>query len=132
MNDEIIILSHIGSPIDNVKIRCLDDDREYGIIPIKLIRIIAINRVVTIDDIPFILIEVVRDSWVIIISIIGKIVILFRCLFFHICGCVAMISTILSIIAIVVDGIARVKFAGSKIEKMSLIIKIWSLHHLKL
>lgn len=37
-----------------------------------------------------------------------------------------------SIIAIVVDGTNNVKFAGSKIEKISLIIKIWSLHHLKL
>jgi hypothetical protein len=28
-------------------------------------------------------------------------------------------------IATVVDGMIKVKFAGSKIEKMSLIIKIW-------
>ena len=26
--DEIISLNHIGSPIDNVKIKCLDDDSE--------------------------------------------------------------------------------------------------------
>jgi hypothetical protein len=32
-----------------------------------------------------------------------------------------------SIIAIVVDGTNNVKFAGSKIEKISLIIKIWFL-----
>lgn len=70
-NDEIIILSHIGSPIDNVRIRCLDEDSEYGTIPIKLIRIIIINRVVTIDDIPFRFRDVVRDNCVIIVSIIG-------------------------------------------------------------
>ncbi len=71
MNDEIIILSHIGRPIDSVKIRCLDEDNEYGIIPIRLIMIIITNRVVTIDDIPFRLRDVVRDSCVIIVSIIG-------------------------------------------------------------
>ncbi len=36
-----------------------------------------------------------------------------------------MISAIFIIIAIVVDGTSNVKLAGSKIEKMSLIIKIW-------
>lgn len=38
-----------------------------------------------------------------------------------------MIKAIFSIIAIVVDGTSNVKFAGSKIEKISLIIKIWFL-----
>lgn len=28
VNEDRIILNHIGSPIDNVKIRCLEDDRE--------------------------------------------------------------------------------------------------------
>ena len=36
-----------------------------------------------------------------------------------------IISIIFNIIAIVVDGNNKVKFAGSKIEKISLIIKIW-------
>lgn len=71
INDEMIILSHIGSPIDSVKIRCLDEDNEYGTIPIKLTKIIKMNRVVTIDDIPFKLTDVVRDNCVIIVSIIG-------------------------------------------------------------
>lgn len=61
-NDEMIILSHMGRPIESVKIRCLDDDSEYGIIPIKLIPIIVINSAVTIDDIPFRLIDSVRDN----------------------------------------------------------------------
>lgn len=67
----MIILSHIGKPIDRVKIKCLDEDSEYGTIPIKLIIIIKMNSVVTIDDIPLRLTDVVRDSCVIIVSIIG-------------------------------------------------------------
>lgn len=71
INDEIIILNHIGRPIDSVKIRCLDEDSEYGTIPIRLIMMIITNKVVTIDDIPFRLRDVVRDNCVIIVSIIG-------------------------------------------------------------
>jgi hypothetical protein len=67
----MIILSHIGRPIDKVRIKCLDDDSEYGTIPIKLIKIIKINKVVTTDDIPLRLSDVVRDNCVIIVSIIG-------------------------------------------------------------
>jgi hypothetical protein len=74
----MIIDNHIGNPIDNVIIRCLDEDSEYGIIPIKLIIIIVINRVVTSDDIPFKLNDIVRDSCVIITSIIGKLIEFFR------------------------------------------------------
>jgi hypothetical protein len=61
-NDDRIIDSHIGSPIDRVIMRCLDEDNEYGIIPIKLIKIIATNNVVTRDDMPFKLIDIVRDN----------------------------------------------------------------------
>jgi hypothetical protein len=78
VNEEIIILSHIGNPIDRVKIRCLDVDSEYGIIPIKLIIIIVINSVVTIDVIPFRLIESVRDNWATIRFIIGYVAVFFR------------------------------------------------------
>jgi hypothetical protein len=77
-NDEMIIDNHIGSPIDRVIIRCLDEDSEYGIIPIKLIIIIVINKVVTTDDIPFKLNDIVRDNCVIITSIIGKLIEFFR------------------------------------------------------
>lgn len=125
VKDEIIILSHIGNPIDRVRIRCLEDDSEYGIIPIRLIPIIVINRAVTIEDIPFKLIDNVRESCVIITFISGNVTILFRCLYFHICGWMIISRTMFSIIATVVDGKSRVKFLGSKIEKMSLIIKIW-------
>lgn len=100
--------------------------------PIKLIIIIATNNVVTNDDIPFRLKDIVRDNWVIITSIIGRLIAFFRCLNFHICGWMIIINIIFNIIAIVVDGNKRVKFAGSKIEKISLIIKIWFYDHLKL
>jgi hypothetical protein len=69
--------------------------------------------------------DIVRDSCVIITSIIGKLIEFFRWLNFHICGWITIIRAILSIMAIVVDGNSSVKFAGSKIEKISLIIKIW-------
>lgn len=124
-NDEMIIDNHMGNPIDSVIIRCLEDDNEYGIIPIKLIIIIVINSVVTIDDIPFKLKDIVRDNCVIITSIIGKLIEFFRWPNFHIWGWIIIINAIFSIIAIVVDGNNSVKFAGSKIEKISLIIKIW-------
>jgi len=124
-NDERIIDNHIGNPIDKVIIKCLDDDNEYGIIPIKLIMIIVINNVVTSEDIPFKLKDIVRDSCVIITSIMGKLIALFRWPNFHICGWIIIISAIFNIIASVVDGNNRVKLAGSKIEKISLIIKIW-------
>jgi hypothetical protein len=62
VNDDRIIDSHIGRPIDRVMIKCLEEDSEYGIIPIKLIKIMATNSVVTIDDIPFKLNDIVRDN----------------------------------------------------------------------
>jgi hypothetical protein len=83
-NVDTIILNHIGSPIVSVKIKCLEDDREYGIIPIKLVKIIMINNDVTIDDIPFRLIDIVRDSCLIIVSIIGFNIDNFRFDDFHI------------------------------------------------
>lgn len=126
-NDDRINDNHIGNPIDRVIIRCLDDDNEYGIIPIKLIIIIVINSVVTNDDIPFRLKDIVRDNCVIITSIIGKLMALFRCPNFHICGWIIIIRAIFNIMANVVDGNNSVKLAGSKIEKISLIIKIWFL-----
>lgn len=72
VKDEIIILNHIGRPIDSVRIKCLEEESEYGIIPAKLIKIIRTNSVVISEDIPFKLIDIVRDNCVIIVSIIGK------------------------------------------------------------
>lgn len=84
-----------------------------------------INNEVTIDDIPFKLIDKVRDSWFIIVVIIGLSIDNFRFPDFHICDWIIRISTTFMITVIEVDGTKRVNLAGSKIEKMSLIIKIW-------
>jgi hypothetical protein len=48
MNLDIIIDSHKGSPNTNVKIRCLEVLKKYGINPIKLIVMIEKNSVVTV------------------------------------------------------------------------------------
>jgi hypothetical protein len=40
-NDKTIILDHVGKPMDRVK--CIVEDREYGNIPIKVIRMIQMN-----------------------------------------------------------------------------------------
>jgi hypothetical protein len=49
----------------------------------------------------------------------------FRCIGFHMCDWIIKINTTFIVTVIDVDGINSVNFAGSKIEKMSLIIKIW-------
>lgn len=59
---EIIRLSHNGSPNDRVKIRCLDVLNVYGTRPIKLIKMIRINKGAISDLSPFKLIVLVRDS----------------------------------------------------------------------
>lgn len=84
-----------------------------------------INSDVTTDDIPFRLIDRVRDSCLIIVSIIGFNIDSFRFEDFHICDWMIKISTTFIITVIDVDGSNNVNLAGSKIEKMSLIIKIW-------
>jgi hypothetical protein len=62
LNDEIIILSHMGRPSDKVKIKCLDEENTYGTIPIKFSIIITKNNVYVTEDMPFKFIDVVRDS----------------------------------------------------------------------
>ena len=52
-----IIVSHIGSPSDRVNRRCLEDLNEYGVIPIRLIVIIIVNRIEMISISPFMWIE---------------------------------------------------------------------------
>jgi len=132
INVEISILSHIGRPISKVISRCLDVDIEYGTIPIILIVIIITNSLVTVDDIPFILIAVVRNIWVIMKFIIGMNMFLFRCEIFHILDWISTTSRIFMITVIVVVGVMNLNLIGSKIEKMSLIIKIWCEYHLRL
>ena len=47
-NLDIIIASHRGSPKIRVKIRCLEVLKKYGINPIRLIKIMEKNNVVTV------------------------------------------------------------------------------------
>jgi len=84
LNVEINILNHIGNPINRVMIRCLDEDIEYGIIPIILIVMIIINSLATVEESPLMLIAVVRNICVIIKFVIGMNILLFRCDVFHI------------------------------------------------
>lgn len=124
-NEEISILIHKGNPIVSVIIRCLEDDNEYGIIPIKLIVISKINSDVIVIDIPFKLILEVRDNWFIIKLIIGVDDENDRLEIFHIFSWIVRNRKILIIIAKVDDGVNSLYVIGSKIEKMSPIIKIW-------
>lgn len=66
-----IIRSHIGSPIDRVIIKCLVFLREYGVIPSRFDKIITTKIVDTRADIPFMCVEYVRDSWEKIVEYIG-------------------------------------------------------------
>ena len=58
----------MGNPNDNVKIRCLDKLKVYGISPIILIKIIVINSEEMIEDLPLIWKVEVRDNWPFIIE----------------------------------------------------------------
>lgn len=68
----------MGSPIDRVIIRCLDEDGQYGTMPIKFIKIIKINRFIIIDDRPFNRRDVVRNNCAIINCDIGDRRLFFR------------------------------------------------------
>jgi hypothetical protein len=123
---EIIIFSHIGSPIDSVKIRWLDKESEYGLRPIKLIMIIIMN----IDDraviMPLIWLAIVRVTCCVITIAINDININVR-LYIN-----QYINLIIIIIGIVIDReivvFIFVNLNGSNDEKISGIIKIWNVH----
>lgn len=125
LKDEINILIHIGRPIHSVIIKCLEEDNEYGTIPMKLIVIIIVNRILIIADMPFRFLELVRNSCSIINSVSGIHNISFRCCDFHILACVIMIRAVFINTNNVAGGVIKLNDAGSKIEKISLIIKIW-------
>jgi len=63
-NLDIIIDNHRGRPNLRVKIRWLDKLNVYGINPIKLMKIIMVNRGVISDLNPFRLYINVRLSWI--------------------------------------------------------------------
>ena len=124
-NDEINILIQSGRPIESVKIKWLDDDKEYGIIPIRLIKISKINNEEIVIDKPFKLIDDVRDSWFIMNFIIGATDDSERLWIFHIFIWNSINSDVFNKIVIVGDGVNKLYVSGSKIEKISPIIKIW-------
>lgn len=119
-----IISIHIGSPIDRVMIKCLVFLREYGVIPSRFDRIIVMKIVDTRADIPFMCVEYVRDSWEKIVENIGSNFTVARFIDGH--------SDRFSITMMNVDtrrsgvkvGRTDEYTYGSKVEKMSFIIKI--------
>lgn len=125
---EINILIHIGNPIHKVIIKCLDDEGQYGTIPIKFIKIIKINKFIIIDDNPFNRRDEVRNNCSIINWVIGEIRFAFRKGDFHIDNWIDATANIFIKINMVDVGVKNLNLAGSKIEKMSLIIKIWLSH----
>lgn len=119
-----INLSHIGSPRVNVKIRWLDKLNVYGNMPIKLVKIIIRNKEDVIVEKPFNDLEVVRISWDTMISRRSD-----RDLEVRLgCRWKDTIDPIINIILIrrnkVVVGINDLEHIGSKVEKISGIIKI--------
>lgn len=119
-----IINIHIGSPIDRVMIKCLVFLSEYGVIPRRFERIIVIKIVDTRADIPFMCVEYVRDSWEKIVENIGR--------SFTVARFIDGQNDRLNITMMNVDinrsgvrvGRTDEYTYGSKVEKMSFIIKI--------
>lgn len=66
----MIILSQMGRPRERVKISWLERLKEQGIRPIRLVKTIKINRLVTTDDSPFKDFLFVRLSWDIIVDML--------------------------------------------------------------
>lgn len=83
LNEDISILNHIGRPIDMVSNKWLEDEIEYGTIPIKLTITIIVNTLHTVIDIPLRLIDIVRNICSIINCIKGVYILDFRCGIFH-------------------------------------------------
>jgi len=77
-NVDRIILNHKGNPNVSVKIRCLEVLNIYGIRPIRLIIMISVNRVDTINLIPLRLNMYVRLSCDIMTDLIAYRVIISR------------------------------------------------------
>ena len=118
----------MGRPIDKVIIKWLDEDGQYGTIPIKFIKIIKMNKFIIIDDNPFNRKDVVRNNCAIINWVIGDRRLFFRRGPFQILSWIDATNSMFIKIKIVDVGVRKLNLAGSKIEKMSLIIKIWLSH----
>lgn len=120
---EIIIASHRGSPKINVKIKCLDVLKKYGINPSKLIVMIEKKSVVTDWLNPFRLNINVRESCAMIIIKNGVIIDELRVEDTQNVSWVIIIRAIFIIINILIDGLIELNLYGSNDEKISGIIQ---------
>lgn len=122
-NLDIIIDNHKGRPKINVKIKCLEVLKKYGIKPSRLIVIIEKKRVATVCLSPLRFDINVRDSCAVIISRNGAIMDLLRDDANQNVSCVDKISIMFIIIKSLMDGLIELNLYGSKEEKMSGIIQ---------
>lgn len=122
-NLDRIIDNHKGRPSLKVKIRWLDKLNVYGIRPRRLIKIMIVNRGVTIELIPLRLYINVRDSWTKIKECIGDKSAVFRDDLIQNIDCIIKIIDMFKHRNSVVDGIIELKVKGSNEEKMSNIIQ---------
>lgn len=119
-----MISSHMGSPIDSVIIRCLVFLNEYGVIPNRFDRIMVTKIVDTRADIPFMCVEYVRDSWEKIVENIGISFTVARFVdgqYDRFSMTIMNVDTSNSGVSV---GTTDEYTYGSKVEKMSFIIKI--------
>jgi hypothetical protein len=122
-NLDMIIDNHKGRPKINVKIRWLEVLKKYGISPIKLIKIIVKNNVVTVCLNPFRLDINVRDNWAVIIISVGDSIELFRVEDVQNVNWVIIIKVIFIIINRLIEGFRELNLNGSNEEKISGIIQ---------
>jgi hypothetical protein len=122
VNLDIIIASHSGRPKISVKMRCLEVLKKYGISPIRLIRMIEKNNVLTVCLSPFRLYINVRDSWAEIIISIGDRIELLREDEVQNTIWVVIIRIVFIIRNKFIDGLIELNLNGSKDEKISGII----------
>lgn len=114
----------MGSPIDSVIIRCLVFLNEYGVIPNRFDRIMVTKIVDTRADIPFMCVEYVRDSWEKIVENIGISFTVARFVdgqYDRFSMTIMNVDTSNSGVSV---GTTDEYTYGSKVEKMSFIIKI--------
>lgn len=122
VNVDSIIDNHSGSPKINVKIKCLDDLKKYGINPNKLIKIIEKNSVEIVWLSPFRWNMYVRVSWAVIINRNGVIIEFARAVDIQNENCVNIINVIFITKNNLIDGFSELNLIGSNEEKISGII----------
>lgn len=127
VNLDRTILSHTGSPIVKVKMRCLDVLNIYGINPNRLMRITATKIADTKELNPFKWTVFVRDSWVKISWTISFINEDFREPIIQNEDCIRRIRRTLMQRNTLFEGTSVLNINGSKEEKISgIMFKTWS------